>query len=169
MARAASRRPAFCSRGGTIPTASPTTGRGISVRTLNVALILYGVLIAVALISAGNFSLRGDGFTLSVIGCLLLIPLLLLPLITLALFRTYVIRQTLTPSRFYLALGMAIASLIVILLFYLVSPLFLIGLLIPNVAKESVTYLISLILPFLLSMLGAVLDILSIRIIRKLG
>ncbi|MGI6591481.1 MAG: hypothetical protein ACOX1O_07770 [Eggerthellaceae bacterium] len=140
-----------------------------SPRSLTTAAVLYGVLCAFTVICAVNLACLGDRYTLPMLGCLLLIPLLAFPFITILVFRHGVKVHRLTPSRYYLALGMAIASLVVILLFYLICPLFLFGVLVPDAAIDWESYLSSLLLPFVLSLLGVALAIWSILLIRANG
>lgn len=122
----------------------------------------YGVLLALDVVFAVNFAVSGDSYALSLITCILLIPLVGFPLLTNLLFLKTVRLKAKTRVPRSLALAMMVASLLAIVLFYIFAPLYLIATVFGNTLSFSLTLLPALIMAFV----GIVLAIDGIDIFR---
>jgi hypothetical protein len=126
--------------------------------------VWYAILLAVDVVFAINFAVQGDSAALMLIACVLLIPLIGFPLLTNILYRKVLTLPYTGNAPRYLALAMSVASLAAIVLFYIISPLFLVV----AVLNTAVYFTAPLIAPVLMALAGIVLAIDSIRTIRAI-
>lgn len=101
----------------------------------------YGALLALDVVFAVNFAVSGDSYALPLVTCILLIPLVGFPLLTNLLFLKTVHLKAKTRMPRFLALAMMVASLLAIVLFYVLAPLYLIASISGNPLSFSVTLL----------------------------